>query len=194
LFFDIDEKLEYLTEDELDNANDEMNSDDEPTEKDSEMDLDDGTDGEDTDNSSGSDMDMGDGSEDDGDSSDGSDSEDGSLDGDSSSEDPQQVEESIKKKRLYKEYKNLLYLVDDLITSLSNLDFKDMSKNESKIYLFIDKKMDESQKKMRFIMTEQFPTKSYKELLTLFMYFKVQTKSYAELIDRLILQKKVENE
>lgn len=102
-------------------------------------------------------------------------------------------EDIIKKRRLFKDYKELYTLIEDLFDISSMIHFESLSDDSKKIFNFIEKKMDENKDKLKIIMTEKFNELEYKELMMLFIYIKTATKSYAELLKYFSLQSNENN-
>jgi len=91
-------------------------------------------------------------------------------------------EDQLKKRRLFKDYKDLYFIIDDLNEIASIIPYENLSDDSKKIFNFIEKKMVENFDKVRIIMTEKFEEMEYKELMILFIYIKTATKAYAELL------------
>jgi hypothetical protein len=182
MFLNDDDKNNYfsfLTEAEDDNA--EMPE--EPTESDSDMSGgDDGMgEGDMGDDGSGG-MDDGMGGDDQGSGDDTAASGDDSLGGDdgASQIDPQ---EAIKKRMIFNDYKKLLNLIDDLSNAVSYINYDELSPDAKKIFNFIERKMSLNQESIKIILTEKFITMSYRQLLTIYSYMQIATKSYSEMIN-----------
>ena len=107
----------------------------------------------------------------------GMDSGDSGLDGDSEGS-----EDALKKRRLFQDYKDLYFMMDELIDLTVTIPYNNLSSDSKKIFNFIENKMKENFDKIKIIITEKFSSLEYKELLTLFLLLKHSTKSYSELI------------
>jgi len=91
----------------------------------------------------------------------------------------------FKKRKLFTDYKDLLSSLENLMDVSANMISKDLPEDAKKVYTFINHKMDENKEKLIIILTEQYFNLSYKQLLTIYMYIKMATKLYADMIKQL---------
>jgi len=148
----------------------------EPQEQDATMDLDRGM-GDGTSDPGMEEMDMGDGSMDAG--------MGGSMDAGMGGEPAVNTKDLFKKRKLFQDYKDLLSSMESIMEVSALLTTKDLTEDSKKIYRFLNHKMEENLEKVRIILTEQFFNLSYQQLLTIFMYIKMATKLYADMIKKL---------
>jgi len=95
------------------------------------------------------------------------------------------VKDVFKKRKLFKDYKDLLTVIENLEDISSNVLAKDLPEDAKKIYNFITHKMEENKEKIVIIMTEQYLNLSYQQLLTIYMYLKMATKLYSDMLKQL---------
>lgn len=91
----------------------------------------------------------------------------------------------IKKRRLFTDYKNLLEIMDNIMGVAATMLTKEVSDDARKIYRFVNEKMEENREKMSVVMTEQYLILSYQQLLTIYMYMKIATKSYSDIMHQI---------
>lgn len=176
----------FLSEAEND---EEVKKEDEPMEEDSNMDLkNDETQNNDEDNESSNDensSNMEDIPSDDIDGEDSSTNDESS--GDIGSSSTTDISEINKKRALYRDYKDLMEITNDLMNAISTIPYENLSDDTKKIFNFIEIKMKENYEKLRIIMTEQYNILKYKDLMKLYLFLKMSIKSYNDLIKYFVL-------
>lgn len=98
---------------------------------------------------------------------------------------PTNVKDVFKKRKLFNDYKELLEVIDNVMESSNKILLKNLPDDAQKIYTFIRDKMEENKQKIIIIMTEQYLLLSYQQLLTLYMYLKIATKSYTDIVKQI---------
>lgn len=98
---------------------------------------------------------------------------------------PTNVKDVFKKRKLFKDYKDLLEVVDDILETTSKIIAKDLPEDVRKVFTFIRDKMRENREKLIIILTEQYLVLPYQQLLTLFIYLKIATKNYTEMVSKI---------
>jgi len=156
----------------------------EPQEQDATMDLDSGM-GDGTSDPGMEEMDMGDGSMDAG--------MGGSMDAGMGGEPAVNTKDLFKKRKLFQDYKDLLSSMESIMEVSALLTTKDLTEDSKKIYRFLNHKMEENLEKVRIILTEQFFNLSYQQLLTIYLYIKMATKLYADMIKQINVLYRDEN-
>jgi len=106
---------------------------------------------------------------------------DASMGGDSSVN----TKDLFKKRKLFKDYKDLLNTMDNVQEVAAHMISKNLPEDAKKIYTFLNHKMDENREKITIIMTEQYFNLSYQQLLTIYMYIKMATKLYADMVKQI---------
>jgi cobalamin biosynthesis protein CobT len=91
-------------------------------------------------------------------------------------------EESLKKQRLFKDYKRLIDIMNDVMDLISLIPYDQLSEDAKKIFNFIEQKMNENYDKIIIIATKQFNNLTYKQLMTLYIYLKMNTKDYTDIV------------
>jgi len=91
----------------------------------------------------------------------------------------------FKKRKLFKDYKDLLEALENIMDVSSHMLSKNLPDDAKKVYRFINGKMEENREKLKIVLTEQYFNLSYQQLLTIFMYIKMATKLYADMIKKL---------
>jgi hypothetical protein len=91
-------------------------------------------------------------------------------------------DDAMRKRRLFTDYKELLDLTNELINTLSYINTSNFTESEERIIAFLESKLKDNKEKLRIILIEQFPTMEYKQLLTLYIYFKMTVKDFSDLI------------
>lgn len=169
----------FLSEAETD---EEVKKEDEPMEEDSNIDLkNDETQNNDEDSSDMEDVPA--------DDTNGEDStnDESSEDIDGSNSSTQDISEINKKRALYRDYKDLMEITNDLMNAISTIPYENLSDDTKKIFNFIELKMKENYEKLRIIMTEQYNILKYKDLMKLYLFLKMSIKSYNDLIKYFVL-------
>lgn len=95
--------------------------------------------------------------------------------------------EAPKKKILFENFKKILSLSDEIINSISYLNYNNMSNDVKKIFNYMENKITNNHKKIILIMTSQFNVMSYKQLMTLYLYCKMTIQTYVEIIDNYLI-------
>jgi len=95
------------------------------------------------------------------------------------------VKDIFKKRKLFNDYKALLEVIEELLGTTNKILSRDLSDDAQKIYMFVNQKMEENKQKVLIILTEQYLILPYKQLLTLYMYIKIATKSYADIVKQI---------
>lgn len=160
----------------------------EPTEKDSEMNTSDSTNNEIAKNNNDQSLNDTEPSEDESDNID-STSNDDSLNDDIDTTDinnNDNVKDTFKKRKLFDDYKNLLELYQNLINSISLIPYRELSEDAKKIFIFVERKINENNEKLKIIIMEQYFNIEYKELLTLYIYLKIAAKNFTEIIKNFV--------
>jgi len=91
----------------------------------------------------------------------------------------------FKKRRLFQDYKELLSATENVIEASATLIPKDLPEDAKKIFRFINRKMEENREKLNIILTEQFFNLSYQQLMTIYMYIKMATKLYTDMVKQI---------
>ena len=94
--------------------------------------------------------------------------------------------EGMKKKKLLKDYRNLMNLYDDTINSLSYINYSALSPNEKKIFNYIEKRIKVAEENIDIVVKDEYEVISYPRLLKLFIYFKLQLKTFADIVKEFI--------
>jgi len=100
-------------------------------------------------------------------------------------ESPVNTKDLFKKRRLFQDYKELLTSIEHVIEVSATLVSKDLPEDAKKIYRFISRKMDENRDKLNIILEEQFFNLSYQQLMTIYMYIKMATKLYTDMVKQI---------
>lgn len=167
--------------------NDENDSGDEPTEDDAEMSLSNETGIDNNDDNGGDDQSADDGSMDAGGGDTPADTGTDMGGDDSGSADTGvTVEESLKKQKLFEDYKTLLNVTESLLDSISFINYDGLTDSEKKIFNYIESKMKENHDKLVMIVTQRYRFIDYKELMKLYLYLKLSIKNFTEIIKNFI--------
>jgi len=94
-------------------------------------------------------------------------------------------DENTKKYKILQDYKDLLEITKESKISISHINVE-VSDTAEKTYEVLNATLDETIKKLEFIMYNSFETFEYKKLLTIYLYLKTNVKVTAEILDKII--------
>lgn len=94
--------------------------------------------------------------------------------------------EGMKKKKLLKDYRKLMTMYDDAVNSLSFINYSALSPNEKKIFNYLEKKIKITEDNIDIVVKDEYEIISYVRLLKLYLYFKLQLKTFSDIIKEFI--------
>lgn len=94
--------------------------------------------------------------------------------------------EGMKKKKLLQDYRQLLSIYDDTVNALAYINYGSLSPNEKKIFNYIEDRIKTAGDNINIVVQDQYEVISYVRLLKLYMYFKLQLKTFSDIIKELV--------
>ena len=104
-------------------------------------------------------------------------------------EPPAEIKENdnAKKLKLFKDFRDLLVIVEEVKMSISYLLVRnDDEAVDKKIYIALNEKIEDTHKKIKYIINDSFHKSDYKKMLTLFLYFKTSIVTISGIIEKIL--------